>query len=260
MRASVCTVGFGWVRTAARKRRRSSAVRYFRPRWSTSSPAGGWGMGAGLRLEGARGFYVTARDMSEGPDLLAVSGLLSPAIAAAAGLGVGWKVYTMNRIFWVVRSMTKKIIELSRGVVMAPPMGKVTAESESISSTCRRRRLPIDGTSIQDPVAEVVRSRRRARIGAIHPGAGSVGAEAPARPGSANSAIQLSAAAGHHGGRSAGRPAGTRIDARICNARTRIRRSVPRPHCRHTVMSIPVRRSIIASGVSGSPGVGRTTP
>ena len=84
-------------------------------------------------------------------------------------------------------------------------MGKVTAESESISSTCRRRRLPIDGTSIQDPVAEVVvRSRRRARIGAIHPGAGSVGAEAPARPGSANSAIQLSAAAGHHGGRSVG--------------------------------------------------------
>ena len=147
----------------------------------------------------------------------------------------------------------RKIIELSRGVVAAPTMGKVTAESESISSTCRRRRLPIDGTSIQDPVAEVVRSRRRARIGAIHPGAGSVGAEAPARPGSANSAIQLSAAAGHHGGRSAG----TRIDARICDARTRIRRSVPRPHCRHTVMSIPVRRSIIASGVSGSPGVGR---
>ena len=107
--------------------------------------------------------------------------------------------------------------------------------------------------SIQDPVAEVVRSRRRTRIGAIHPGAGSVGAEAPARPGSAHSAIQLSAAAGHHGGRSAG----TRIDARICDARTRIRRSVPRPHCRHTVMSIPVRRSIIASGVSGSPGVGR---
>ena len=110
----------------------------------------------------------------------------------------------MNRIFWVVRSMTKNIIELSRGVVAAPPpMGKVTAESESISSTCRRRRLPIDGTSIQDPVAEVVRSRRRARIGAIHPGAGSVSAEAPARPGSANSAIQLSAAAGHHGSRSA---------------------------------------------------------
>ena len=134
--------------------------------------------------------------------------------------------------------MTEKIIELSRGVVAAPTMGKVTAESESISSTCRWRRLPIDGTSIQDPVAEVVRSRRRARIGAIHPGAGSVGAEAPARPGSANSAIQLSAAAGHHGGR----PAGTRIDARICDARTRIRRSVPRPHCRHTVMSIPVRR------------------
>ena len=159
----------------------------------------------------------------------------------------------MNRIFWVVRSMTKKIIELSRGVVAASTMGKVTAESESISSTCRRRRLPIDGTSIQDPVAEVVRSRRRARIGAIHPGAGSVGAEAPARPGSANSAIQLSAAAGHHGDRSAS----TRIDARICDARTRIRRSVPRPHCRHTVMSIPVRRSIIASGVSGSPGVGR---
>ena len=121
------------------------------------------------------------------------------------------------------------------------------------SSTCRRRRFPIDGTSIQDPVAEVVRSRRRARIGAIHPGAGSVGAEAPARPGSADSAIQLSAAAGHHGDRSAG----TRIDARICDAMTRIRRSVPRPHCRHTVMSIPVRRSIIASGVSGSPGVGR---
>ena len=122
---------------------------------------------------------------------------------------IGRFVPRMNRIFWVVRSMTKKIIELSRGVVAAPPMGKVTAESESISSTCRRRRLPIDGTSIQDPVAEVVRSRRRARIGAIHPGAGSVGAEAPARPGSANSAIPLSAAAGHHGGRSAG----TRIDA-----------------------------------------------
>ena len=59
--------------------------------------------------------------------------------------------YRMNRIFLVVRSMTKKIIELSRGVVAAPTMGKVTAESESISSTCRRRRLPIDGTSIQDP-------------------------------------------------------------------------------------------------------------
>ena len=43
----------------------------------------------------------------------------------------------MNRIFSVVRSMTEKIIELSRGVVTAPTMGKVTAESESISSTCR---------------------------------------------------------------------------------------------------------------------------
>ena len=43
----------------------------------------------------------------------------------------------MNRIFSVVRSMTEKIIELSRGVVTAPIMGKVTAESESISSTCR---------------------------------------------------------------------------------------------------------------------------
>ena len=46
-------------------------------------------------------------------------------------------VYKMNRIFSVVRSMTEKIIELSRGVVTAPTMGKVTAESESISSTCR---------------------------------------------------------------------------------------------------------------------------
>ena len=45
--------------------------------------------------------------------------------------------YRMNRIFSVVRSMTEKIIELSRGVVTAPTMGKVTAESESISSTCR---------------------------------------------------------------------------------------------------------------------------
>ena len=47
----------------------------------------------------------------------------------------GWD--RMNRILSVVRSMTDKIIELSRGVVTAPIMGKVTAESESISSTCR---------------------------------------------------------------------------------------------------------------------------
>ena len=35
-----------------------------------------------------------------------------------------------------------------------------------------------------------------------------------------------------------------------------VRRSVPRPHSRHTVMSIPVRRSITACGVSGSRGSG----
>ena len=38
VRASVWTAGFGWARTAARNRWRSSAVRYFRPCWSTSSP------------------------------------------------------------------------------------------------------------------------------------------------------------------------------------------------------------------------------
>ena len=37
-------------------------------------------------------------------------------------------------------------------------------------------------------------------------------------------------------------------------ARMRIRRSVPRAHWRHTVMSMPVRRNIIASGDSGSRG------
>ena len=43
----------------------------------------------------------------------------------------------MNRIFSVVRSTTEKIVELSRGVVTALAMGKVSAESESISSTYR---------------------------------------------------------------------------------------------------------------------------
>ena len=36
VRASVCTVGLGWTRAAARKRVRSSVVRYFRPRATTS--------------------------------------------------------------------------------------------------------------------------------------------------------------------------------------------------------------------------------
>ena len=49
VRASVCTVGFGWARAAARKRARSSAVRDFRPRASTSATSGRWGTGDGVR-------------------------------------------------------------------------------------------------------------------------------------------------------------------------------------------------------------------
>ena len=40
----------------------------------------------------------------------------------------------MNRIFSVVRSMTEKIIERSRGVVMAPaPMEQIPSASDGIS-------------------------------------------------------------------------------------------------------------------------------
>ena len=43
----------------------------------------------------------------------------------------------MNRIFWVVRSMTKKIIELSRGVVAAPPpMEQLRSAIARVSESC----------------------------------------------------------------------------------------------------------------------------
>ena len=44
----------------------------------------------------------------------------------------------MNRIFWVVRSMTKKIIELSRGVVVAVPPREVSKSVGSNGQTVLR--------------------------------------------------------------------------------------------------------------------------
>ena len=65
--------------------------------------------------------------------------------------------------------------------------------------------------------------------------------------------IQRSSARVHRHG---GRVGATRLAVGTWDARMRMRRNVPRPHWRHTVMSIPVRRSIIASGDSGSRGSG----
>ena len=45
--------------------------------------------------------------------------------------------YRMNRIFSVVRSMTEKIIELSRGVVTAPtPMEQLRSAVARVSESC----------------------------------------------------------------------------------------------------------------------------
>ena len=83
-RASVYTVGLGWARAAARKRVRSSAVKYFRPRASTSETSRGWGTGGGVRA-GAPECYVSHGEMTTPLISPAFSGHLSSAIAAAAG-------------------------------------------------------------------------------------------------------------------------------------------------------------------------------
>ena len=63
----------------------------------------------------------------------------------------------MNRIFSVVRSMTEKIVELSRGVVTSAAMGKVSAESGSIRSMLRRHEPPTLRIAVRGPAAEAHR-------------------------------------------------------------------------------------------------------
>ena len=158
----------------------------------------------------------------------------------------------MNRILSVVRSMTNKIIELSRAVVTARPMGKVTVgwsrAGQRIDGHGGHVRWRGDTTRFR----RAFRSSPGAGVGQLTRGAGRAGVGTPLPWGTTSSMRRRAVPAARHGGPGAG----TCLTASCCGARRRIRRSAAYPHCRHTVMSIPVRRSIIACGVSGSRGSG----
>ena len=79
--------------------------------------------------------YISVWRLTTSPSRPSLSATRTLAIAAGPRLWPVRKRDRMNRILSVVRSMTDKIIELSRAVVTAPAYGESNGGLESVRST-----------------------------------------------------------------------------------------------------------------------------